>query len=69
MGLPVPTTWEQLRDEAKQLQGAGLVKYGFTAQWAGTARRAPCAGARPAHRRTSDTSCGGEGGRITYWFE
>ncbi|MFD4561933.1 ABC transporter substrate-binding protein [Streptomyces sp. NPDC058469] len=31
-GLPVPTTWEQLRDEAKQLQEKGLVKYGFAAQ-------------------------------------
>ncbi|PBC71862.1 carbohydrate ABC transporter substrate-binding protein (CUT1 family) [Streptomyces sp. TLI_235] len=33
--LPAPTTWEQLRQEAKQLQDAGLVKYGFSAQWAG----------------------------------
>ena len=32
-GLPVPTTWEQLRDEAKQLQDKGLVKYGFAAQF------------------------------------
>jgi multiple sugar transport system substrate-binding protein len=34
-GLPVPTTWEQLRQEARQLQDAGQVRYGFAAQWAG----------------------------------
>lgn len=32
--LPVPTTWEQLQTEAKQLQDKGLVKYGFAGQWA-----------------------------------
>jgi multiple sugar transport system substrate-binding protein len=31
--LPVPTTWEQVQSEAAQLQKAGLVKYGFAAQW------------------------------------
>ncbi|GAA2117635.1 ABC transporter substrate-binding protein [Kitasatospora saccharophila] len=34
-GLPAPTTWEQLQQEAERLQKAGLVKYGFAAQWAG----------------------------------
>jgi len=33
-GLAVPTTWQQLQSEAKTLQSKGLVKYGFTAQFA-----------------------------------
>ena len=33
-GLPPPTTWEQLESEAKTLQKAGLVKYGFVWQGA-----------------------------------
>ncbi|WP_037575861.1 ABC transporter substrate-binding protein [Phaeacidiphilus oryzae] len=32
--LPVPTTWEQLKSEAQQLQKSGAVKYGFAGQWA-----------------------------------
>jgi multiple sugar transport system substrate-binding protein len=32
--LPVPTTWEQLKTEAQELQQKGLVKYGFAAQFA-----------------------------------
>jgi len=31
--LPVPTTWQQVESEGKQLQKAGLVKYGYAAQW------------------------------------
>jgi multiple sugar transport system substrate-binding protein len=31
--LPVPTTWEQVQSEGEQLQKAGLVKYGYAAQW------------------------------------
>lgn len=31
--LPVPTTWEQLEQEAKQLQKDHLVKYGFAGQF------------------------------------
>jgi multiple sugar transport system substrate-binding protein len=32
--LPVPTTWEQLKSEAQQLQKSGAAKYGFAGQWA-----------------------------------
>lgn len=32
--LAVPTTWEQLKSEAAQLQNAGLVKYGYVWQGA-----------------------------------
>ncbi|WP_405520736.1 ABC transporter substrate-binding protein [Streptomyces canus] len=31
--LPVPTTWEQVQSDAQKLQKAGLVKYGYSAQW------------------------------------
>jgi multiple sugar transport system substrate-binding protein len=31
--LPVPTTWEQLQTEAKELQSKKLVKYGFAGQF------------------------------------
>ncbi len=33
-GLPVPTSWEQVQQEASQLQKSGLVKYGFVWQGA-----------------------------------
>lgn len=32
-GLPVPTTWEQLQTEAKELQDKKLVTYGFAGQF------------------------------------
>ncbi|NYI03732.1 ABC transporter substrate-binding protein [Allostreptomyces psammosilenae] len=33
-GLPVPTTWEELRETAKRLQDSGAVEHGYVAQWA-----------------------------------